>query len=274
MIAKILDRFSSVLIAVGVVLPIFLIGIPALLAHRAERDVKKSFSWVTHTLEVERAVQSLVNSLVDAETGQRGYLLTRRAVYLEPYTAGRGRIAQRLAELRKLTADNPAQQERLAEVEPLIAERLAFLAETIDLENRGDHDGALAIVNSDRGKNAMDKVRSILRLMSDDQHRLLWMRQRQFTKEAGRSTALLYTLLGASALSSLLVLFLLRRLLKVEPIVRMCASSRMIEYGGEWISFEEYLKRRFNIETSHGMSPAEFERLRRSTAEPAIAHRS
>ena len=262
MIPKFLSRPSNILVAAGVLLPLVLIGIPAVLAHRAERDVKKSFQWVTHTLEVERAVQSLVNSLVDAETGQRGFLLTQRAVYLEPYESGRSRIAQQLSELRKLTADNPAQQERLNEVEPLITNRLGVLAETIALENRGEHDAALAVVNTDRGKNTMDKIRGVLRLMGDDEQRLLWIRQRQFTKEAGRSATLLYTLLAASAGSGLFVLYLLRRLSKVEPIVNMCATSRTIEYGGEWLSFEEYLKRRFNIETSHGMSPSEFERLR------------
>jgi CHASE3 domain sensor protein len=222
---------------------------------------------VTHTLEVERAVQNLLNSLVDAETGQRGFLLTQRAVYLEPYDAGRARIAQQLAELRRMTADNPAQQERLTQVEPLIRDRMGVLAETIAMENRGDHEGALALVNSDRGKSTMDKIRAVLKLMSDDEHRLLWIRQRQFTKDAARSTALLYTLLGASAVCALFVLFLLRRLSRIEPIVNMCAGSRTIEYGGEWLSFEQYLKRRFNIETTHRMSPAEFERARRERVE-------
>jgi CHASE3 domain sensor protein len=274
MLPKFLSRSNNILITIGLLLPLLLIGIPALLAHRAERDAKKSFQWVTHTLEVDRAVQNLLNSLVDAETGQRGFLLTQRAVYLEPYTAGRARIVQQLAELRTMTADNPAQQERLREVEPLISDRMGVLAETIAMENLGDHEGALTLVNSDRGKNTMDRIRGILRLMGDDEQRLLWIRQRQYTKDAGRSTALLYTLLAASAACALFVLFLLRRLSKIEPIVHMCASSRTIEYGGEWVSFEQYLKRRFNIETSHGMSPAEFERLRGRAAGPSVAQRS
>jgi hypothetical protein len=93
-----------------------------------------------------------------------------------------------------MTADNPAQQERLREVEPLISDRMGVLAETIAMENLGDHEGALTLVNSDRGKNTMDRIRGILRLMGDDEQRLLWIRQRQYTKDAGRSTALLYTL--------------------------------------------------------------------------------
>jgi CHASE3 domain sensor protein len=91
MLPKFLSRSNNILITIGLLLPLLLIGIPALLAHRAERDAKKSFQWVTHTLEVERAVQNLLNSLVDAETGQRGFLLTQarrlsRAVYRRPRT--------------------------------------------------------------------------------------------------------------------------------------------------------------------------------------------
>lgn len=44
---------------------------------------------------------------------------------------------------------------------------------------------------------------------------------------------------------------------RVEGLVRMCAWSRTVELNGEWLSFEDYLMRRFNLETSHGISPAE-----------------
>lgn len=48
---------------------------------------------------------------------------------------------------------------------------------------------------------------------------------------------------------------------QVEQFVRMCAWSRTVEFEGEWISFEQYLKMRFGVSTSHGISPAEAERL-------------
>lgn len=262
MVPKLLSRSSRTTLAVGVLLPIVLIGIPALLAFRTERDLKRSFEMVTHTLAVERAVQSLVSTLVDAETGQRGFLLTRREVYLEPYEAARARVAQQVADLRLLTADNPSQQQRLDELQPLIRDRLALLAETVARERGGEHEAALELVNSDRGKNTMDKIRGILRVMDDEEHRLLWMRQREASKQARRNTGLLFTVLGLSVLCGAAVLYLLRRLSRVEPVVNMCAYSRTIEYGGEWLSFEEYLRRRFDIGTTHQMSPAEFERLR------------
>jgi len=48
---------------------------------------------------------------------------------------------------------------------------------------------------------------------------------------------------------------------RVNTLVRVCAWSRTVEYQGEWISFEAYLQRRFNIDTTHGISPDAAEKL-------------
>lgn len=264
-----MSRFSlshKTLVTLGFVIPLLLIGIPALLTSRSDGRVKDSFGWVTHTFEVQTGVQNLVNSLVDAETGQRGFLLTQKRYYLEPYEAARPRIARELRDLKDLTADNQWQQERLAQVDPLVAERLKLLDETVALESRGEHAAALELVNSDRGKNVMDKIRSVLRVISEEEQRLLWVRQQQLSKESRGSTLLLRLLVAASALCGLGLFYLLHRLSKLEPVVQMCAHSRTIEYEGDWLSFEEYLQRRFNLKTSHGLSPAEFEKLRGSAS--------
>ena len=262
MLPNFIPRLSRPSLVAALLLPLVLIGIPAALAVRAERDLQKSFEWVTHTLSVERAVQSLVASLVDVETGQRGFLLTRRDIYLEPYEAGRTRVGQQISDLRTLTADNASQQQRLDELQPLIRERLGLIDETVALERRGEHDAALEIVNSDRGKNSMDRIRRLLQVMDDEEHRLLWLRRQEASKQAGRTSLLLFALLGASAACGGVVFYLVQRLMRVEPVVNMCAYSKTIEYEGEWLSFDEYLRRRFNIATTQSMSPPEFERLR------------
>ncbi len=56
------------------------------------------------------------------------------------------------------------------------------------------------------------------------------------------------------------MLVLFRRLSKVQGLVTVCAWSRTVEYEGEWLSFEQYLRRRSHLDTSHGLSPAEAER--------------
>ena len=95
----------------------------------------------------------------DAETGQRGYLLTDNEVYLGPYNAAVEQIGHRLDTLRRLTADNPTQQERLATVKQRTDAKLAELKQTIDLRQSQGKAAALAVVQTDRGKQDMDAIR-------------------------------------------------------------------------------------------------------------------
>jgi hypothetical protein len=74
---------------------------------------------------------------------------------------------------------------------------------------------------------------------------------------------------AASIACAAAILYLLRRLHRLAPVVTMCTNSRTVEYNGEWLSFEEYLRRRFNISTEQGISPAEFERLHEPEASVA-----
>lgn len=259
MLSKTVKHTPPGLMLLAIVLPVVLIIAPAIVAYRAQTDVNKSFRWVTHTLEVEGAIQSVVNSLVDAETGQRGFLLTRLEPYLEPYDAGVARVGQQLSDLRIETADNASQQDRLKQLQPLIRERLDLLAQTIAAEKRGDHEAAIASVNSGRGKYVMDEIRGVLRVMADEEHRLMWIRQQQLSAQGRQSAIVLWVLVALTAASVGGGLYLLYRMSRMRPLVTMCAVSRTIEYQGEWLSFEEYLERRFGLRTSHGLSPEALE---------------
>ena len=91
------------------------------------------------------------------------------------------------------------------------------------------------------------------------------IRQQRFSSETGHSATILLALVAASACCALVIFYLLHRLSGLQPLVRMCAWSRTIEYQGQWISFEEYLQRRFDISTSHGIAPSELEKMRALT---------
>src|SRR5262249_43016216 len=83
--------------------------------------------WVTHTHQVRTELALLQARLTDAETGQRGYVITGEESYLEPYKSALNVIGPTLADLRKETSDNPDQRRRLAAVSPLIDKKLAEL---------------------------------------------------------------------------------------------------------------------------------------------------
>jgi PAS domain S-box-containing protein len=98
---------------------------------------------------------------VDAETGQRAFLLTGNEAFLEPYVGARADIDRSLDSLRRLTQAEPAQLARLTTIERLVSERFALLDTGIVLRRRGAADAA-SESRLMAGKNKMDQLRSLI----------------------------------------------------------------------------------------------------------------
>jgi len=109
----------------------------------------------------------------DAETGQRGYLLTQKVSYLEPFNAATAVMNLRLQQLRRLTKDNPYQQQKLDALESILVSKLAELNETIRLRNDKGYEAALQVVLSDRGKQLMDNARVVVSEIKAEENKLL-----------------------------------------------------------------------------------------------------
>jgi CheY-like chemotaxis protein/CHASE3 domain sensor protein len=166
---------------------------------------------IVHSHEVIIALDELLSSTQDAETGQRGYLLTNNARYLEPYNSALLVIPPRLDEIARLTSDNPAQTPRVAALRLHVGAKLAELKETIDLRRAQGLDAALAVVNSDRGKVEMDAIRSQLMAMSREEAEL---RSKRLTEMNDAQKAALASSLLSGVLGILLTAtigFLIRR---------------------------------------------------------------
>ncbi len=121
-----------------------------------------SVGQLMRTLEVIEQGQMVVSTLKDAETGQRGYLLTGEESYLDPYTAAHSRYSAELERLRELVGDESQQVRRVAQLDELARTKFAELEETITLRRAGKADEALAVVRTDRGKVVMDRYRAIV----------------------------------------------------------------------------------------------------------------
>jgi CHASE3 domain sensor protein len=141
--------------------------------------------WVTHTHEVLEHIAGVVSQLKDAETGQRGYVITGDVAFLEPYHTGSSEVLTVLKELRKLTADNANQQKRIDAAEPLINAKLAELKQTIDLRRAGNVDETAKIVRAGEGKRLMDDLRRILDEMEIEERGLLKQRAEEGEAAAG-----------------------------------------------------------------------------------------
>ncbi len=114
------------------------------------------------TVFVLNSATGLLSALVDAETGQRGYLLTGDAAYLEPYSAVRSSVSEDLKTLRQLALSRAAQQ-HLDTLAPLVEAQLEELSRLIELRGRQETASVLAEISSGRGKRLMDSIRAEMR---------------------------------------------------------------------------------------------------------------
>jgi len=186
-------------IAVGFAIVLIIFVIVGAVAYRSVGRQTETASAVTHSYAVENELTLLLASLQDAETGQRGYLITGTDSYLAPYTAALPQIEQHREELSRLVADDPDELAHLDALGPLITQKLSVLQQTIDIRRAKDFASAQAIVMTDRGKNAMDAIRGVLQEMRTQEEDLLKVRAaaRELDARDTSWTILIGTLLAA-----------------------------------------------------------------------------
>ncbi|MCW5213097.1 CHASE3 domain-containing protein, partial [Desulfobulbus sp. TB] len=134
----------------------------ALFTFQLEKYEEEKLQWVNHTNEVIIETKNLLSAMQDAETGQRGFLLTKDTAYLKPYHTGVINAKKRCATLRRLTPDNKVQQERLEAIEESMQLKFDELEKTIQLTQSNQYTEALELVNQDIGKRYMDEIRRIV----------------------------------------------------------------------------------------------------------------
>ena len=132
---------------------------------------------VRHSHEVYDGLERLLALARDAETGQRGFILTGREDYLDPYKAAVPEIDYQVDALQKLLADEPVQQQRLARLRTLLDEKRRELSAIIDVRRTQGFGPAQAIVLNDTGKVFMDRARAIVAQMEGDAAAQLAVRQ-------------------------------------------------------------------------------------------------
>jgi methyl-accepting chemotaxis protein len=172
-------------IAAGFALSFVLLLAIGAVAYTSINKLTSTSQWVTHTHEVLEHIAGVLSLLKDAETGQRGYVVTGDEAFLGPYHTGSRDVLNVLKELRKLTMDNPNQQKRIDSIEPLIDAKLAELKQTIDLREKGSVDETVKIVRGGEGKRVMDDIRRILDEMDNEERGLLKQRADEGDAAAG-----------------------------------------------------------------------------------------
>ena len=161
----------------------------------------------THSFRVIMTAQSLRSALQDAERGQRGYLLTGRTAYLEPYRSAIAGVPPLLATLSRLTADDPDQQRQLPRLAGQIDRKLNELHSTLVAYRSGGLGAAQKIVETNAGLHEMDSIESRIDALTAAEDRLLSRRlatlaaQDRMIERISMASMLLASLLMLSGLA-------------------------------------------------------------------------
>jgi CheY-like chemotaxis protein/CHASE3 domain sensor protein len=186
----------------GFVVAVAAIAFIALLTARSLQTRSLAAGRVTHTLQVIGQLQDVLSLAKDAETGQRGFLLTAEDPYLEPLINAKTLLPEEISKTQELVANDPVQAQRLKTLEQAVKDKIAELDQTIVSRRKGDMAGALAVVRTDRGKALMDRIRSLVTTMDATERAALTQRQDDWQRAESISSAVTF---GGSGLLLLLI---------------------------------------------------------------------
>jgi len=139
---------------IGFLLAVVAVVIIALLSYQSLQQTMFTGSDLTQSVQVLGRLDALLSTLKDAETGQRGFLLTGEESYLTPYTDAKDALPDELNILHALLSDRSEQRRRLDALESLAKLKMAELESTVAARRAGKIDAALAVVHTDRGVTA------------------------------------------------------------------------------------------------------------------------
>ena len=155
--------------------------IVSIVSYRDWADFQLSAPQVQHGRALLQQIEQVVSSVKDAETGERGFVLTGNPDYRRVYDQAVAALPSELQSLHRLVAEDPPLRTRVATLDGLITEKLAELKETVTLRENEGFQAALDVVQTNRGQQAMDEIRKLGADLQNEVYRSLQqgIRERQ-----------------------------------------------------------------------------------------------
>ncbi|WP_377276984.1 CHASE3 domain-containing protein [Rhizobium sp. R86522] len=138
-----------------------LIGIIVATFGLVERT-QATFEYILQERNIRRMAADLMQKLTDAETGQRGFVITQDELFLEPYESAVGAIREEVDRLATAVADRPVKAAQMDRLRDRIRGKLAEMGQAINLMRSGEQAQAVELIQSDVGRELMDDIRSML----------------------------------------------------------------------------------------------------------------
>lgn len=172
------SRERKVLLGMGAACVVIVVvaAVAFLFATDTLRDTRVAQASVQRTRDAIEQVQQIFSLLQDAETGERGFVITGREGFLEPFNRARATLDRRLDDLRKSLVDEQA----IAisdELAKRAREQMAFLESVVELRGRGEGEAAIARIAQESGKRQMDAIRVVVARLQNREQELLIQRR-------------------------------------------------------------------------------------------------
>ena len=261
-------------------------------------NIRQTSVLLEHVAAVRSTTQQTLLALQEAESAQRGFLVTRQDSYVDAYDTAVRRVAAQVSALRSLAAAEPEQLARVAQFAEVAERRVALLREGLSVARSGRVDEAFALVAKGRSRAAMQEASTLAAAIDDEeqqvasQHEALLARHRRRESIAAIVLVLMSTALVAAvavgvsrqrqaearlrqshATQEALVADLQRALQNVKVLsglLPICAHCKKIrDDQGYWQRIESYLSQHSEVTFSHGICPACMRELYPDLAEPA-----
>ncbi|HEY6085730.1 MAG TPA: CHASE3 domain-containing protein, partial [Nitrospira sp.] len=265
----------GVLLTAGFAVTIAAILFSMWVAYDNLRIVRESRDQVMSSRQIITELASVMSTMKDAETGQRGYVITGEQEYLEPYETAIRSVHQHVAALKTLTADDPQQRASLTTLETHITRKLGELENTIALRRGKGPDAARSTVKTGLGHQAMNDIRRLVAEMQEVEGRTLAQRNtnEERSYKRGFSSSLLAGLLALGVAIAAYVLLRRDTVARQQAQNALRLSAQQLREASDRLtlaqqaarvgSFEWNIQTNLNtwtpeLETLYGLSPGTF----------------
>lgn len=214
------------LIQAGFALAILVVAVIAVIALQTTRKLIEDHYWVTQSEEVLVELNSTLSTLVEAETGQRGYVITGDEQFLAPYEAAEGQIQDHVARLQRLAEDDPSKQVQIPVLAKKIKEKMDHNRAIIEARKSNGFKAASILIESKKGREDMDDLRRMIAEMSKLEIELLRVR----TDESEHTSSKAMSTMSALALLTVILVstayYLMRRDVNVRIRIEQGISAQ------------------------------------------------
>ena len=156
-------------------------------SERSHHRLNQANQLISDSIETQAVASQVLVLVADAETAQRGYILTDRPQYLEPYMAALPQIDPRLRRLKELTFDNAEQRERVAQLAKLVGEKLTEMQAVLTLYQKRGPLAAQALIETDVGRRTMDGIRRQVAAILEGERAQLIARSARWNEDVASS---------------------------------------------------------------------------------------